>query len=249
MPPIFRKRNGRITDEQPCIAQIWAAFLLSGLAVTTPICGQALAETPVVIRDPARDPHSAAIAEASARFVIPEHWIRAVMQAESAGDARAVSHAGAMGLMQVMPGTWSVLREDHGLGADPFDPRDNILAGTAYLRAMLDRYGTVGGMLAAYNAGPGRYDSYLSEGRPLPAETRAYVAMLAPRLDGTAPLPSRATVADWREAALFTDRSAAHPPRNGGNPDAGRPSLEAGSAAPDPGIFVARPGAEARPWP
>ena len=229
------------------MAQLCAAFLLSGLAVTTPTSGPVFAEIPAVIRDPARDLHAAAIAEASNRFTIPEHWIRAVMQAESAGDPRAVSHAGAMGLMQVMPGTWTVLRQDHGLGADPFDPRDNILAGTAYLRAMLDRYGTVGGMLAAYNAGPGRYDAYLSEGRPLPAETRAYVAMLATRLDGTVPLPNRATVADWREAALFTDRSAERPQRNAGNPDAGRPSLEAGSAAPDPGIFVTRPGAETRP--
>ena len=247
MALISSKRSSRITVERPRIAQVYAIFLLSGLAVTTPTTGPAVAETPVVIRDPVRDSHAAAIAEASARFAIPEHWIRAVMQAESAGDPHAVSHAGAMGLMQVMPETWSVLREDHGLGADPFDPPDNILAGTAYLRAMLDRYGTVGGMLAAYNAGPSRYDAYLSEGRRLPAETRAYVALLAPRLDGTAPLRNGATVADWREAVLFTDRSAAHPQRNGGNPDAGRPSLEAGSAAPDPGIFVARPGVETRP--
>ncbi len=247
MPPIFRKRNGRITVERPCIAQIWAAFLLPGLAVTTPTSGPAVAETPIVIRDPVRDPYAAAIADASARFAIPEHWIRAVMQAESAGDPHAVSHAGAMGLMQVMPGTWTVLREDHGLGDDPFDPHDNIAAGAAYLRAMLDRYGTVGGMLVAYNAGPGRYEEYLAEGRPLPAETRAYVAMLAPRLDGTVPLPSRATVADWREAALFTDRSAAHPPQNGGRPDAERTTREAAPAPANHGIFVARPGAETRP--
>lgn len=244
MALIRSKRSNRITVERPCIAQIWAAFLLSGLAVTTPTSGPALAEIPVVIRDPARDPHAAAIAEASVRFAIPEHWIRAVMQAESAGDARAVSHAGALGLMQVMPGTWTVLRQDHGLGANPFDPRDNILAGTAYLRAMLDRYGTVGGMLAAYNAGPGRYDAYLSEGRPLPAETRAYVAMLAPRLDGAAPLPNRATAADWREAVLFTDRSAAHPLQNGRSTDANRPARETGQVGPNPDIFIARPGAE-----
>ena len=247
MALISSKRSNRITVERPCIAQIWAAFLLSGLAVTTPISGPAAAETPAVIRDSMRDPYAAAIAEASVRFAIPEHWIRAVMQAESAGDPRAVSHAGAMGLMQVMPGTWAIMRQDNGLGADPFDPRDNILAGTAYLRAMLDRYGTVGGMLAAYNAGPGRYDEYLSEGRPLTAETRAYVAMLAPRLDGTAPLPNRATVADWREAALFTDRSAEHPQQNGSSPDAGRPARETGQVSANPSIFVARPGAETRP--
>lgn len=247
MALIRSQRSNRITVERPCIARIWAAFLLSGLAVTTPTSGPALAEIPVVIRDPARDPHAAAIAEASVRFAIPEHWIRAVMQAESAGDPRAVSHAGAMGLMQVMPGTWTVLRQDHGFGNDPFDPRDNILAGTAYLRAMLDRYGTVGGMLAAYNAGPGRYDAYLSDGRQLPAETRAYVAMLAPRLDGTAPLLAPKVVADWREAGLFSDRSAAHPLQNNRNLDAGRPARESVQVRSNPGIFVARPDAETRP--
>ena len=247
MSPISQKRGNRRTVDRPRIVHVFAAFLLSGLAATGPVSGQALVEAPTVLRDPMRDPYTAAIAEASARFAVPEHWIRAVMQVESAGDPRAVSHAGAMGLMQVMPGTWAVLRQDHGLGADPFDPRHNILAGTAYLRAMLDRYGTVGGMLAAYNAGPGRYDAYLSEGRPLPAETRAYVAMLAPRLDGTAPLPNRKIVADWLEAALFTDRSVAHPPQNGGSPDADRPARETGPAAPNPSIFVARPSVETRP--
>lgn len=247
MTLIFRKRSRGIAVERPRIVQICAVFLLSGLAATGPVSGQAPAEAPTVLSDPMRDPHAVAIAEASARFAIPEHWIRAVMQAESAGDPRAVSRAGAMGLMQVMPGTWAVLRQDHGLGADPFEARDNILAGTAYLRAMLDRYGSVGGMLAAYNAGPGRYDAYLSEGRPLPAETRAYVAMLAPRMDGTAPLPNRATVADWREAALFTDRSAEHPQQNGGSPDADRPPRETGPVGPNSGIFVVRPGVETRP--
>lgn len=247
MALISSKRRNFMAVEQPRIAKICAVFLLSGLAAAGPVSDPAFAEAQTVQRDPMRDPHAAAIAEASARFAIPEHWIRAVMQTESAGDPRAVSRAGAMGLMQVMPGTWAVLRQDHGLGLDPFDPRDNILAGTAYMRAMLDHYGTVGGMLAAYNAGPGRYDEYLTEGRPLPAETRAYVALLAPRLDGTALLPSRATVADWREAALFTDRSAAHPLQNGGSPDEDRTPRETGPAAPNPGIFIARPGAEARP--
>lgn len=247
MSPISRKLSKWITVERPRIVQICAAFLLSGLAATGPVSAPALAESPTVLSDPMRDPYTAAIAEASARFAIPEHWIRAVMQVESAGDPGAVSRAGAMGLMQVMPGTWAVLRQDHGLGTDPLDPRNNILAGTAYLRAMLDRYGSVGGMLAAYNAGPGRYDAYLSEGRPLPAETRTYVAMLAPSLNGTAPPPNRATVADWREAALFTDGSAEHPQQNGGNPDADRTSRETGPVGPNPGIFVVRPGVETRP--
>ena len=101
-------------------------------------------------------PHAAFIAEASQRFSIPEHWIRAVLGVESAGDVRAISSAGAMGLMQVMPDTWAGLRVRYRLGRNPYDPRDNILAGTAYLREMWDRYGNVAAMLAAYNAGPGR---------------------------------------------------------------------------------------------
>jgi hypothetical protein len=130
--------------------------------------------------------HAAEIASASQRFGIPETWIRAVMRAESAGDRHAVSHRGAMGLMQVMPATWAGLRAQHGLGADPFVPQDNILAGTAYLREMLDRFGSVPLMLAAYNAGPRRVEAHLATGQPLPAETRAYVATLAPLLTGDA---------------------------------------------------------------
>src|SRR3546814_17844195 len=94
------------------------------------------------------------------------------MRVESRGDVRAVSPKGAMGLMQLMPDTWASLRVRLGLGANPYDPRDNILAGAAYLREMHDRYGSPG-FLAAYNAGPGRYEEALA-GRPLPAETRAY---------------------------------------------------------------------------
>uniref|UniRef100_UPI0040577ADC lytic transglycosylase domain-containing protein n=1 Tax=Rhodophyticola porphyridii TaxID=1852017 RepID=UPI0040577ADC len=149
------------------------------------------------------------IAEAAQRFRIPERWIRAVMQVESAGHVRAVSSAGAMGLMQIMPDTWADLRMRHRLGRDPFDPRDNILGGTAYLREMYDRFGSPG-FLAAYNAGPGRYEEHLATGRMLPRETRAYMAMLLPML-GLAPLDGNTTVApappDWREAPLFVERS------------------------------------------
>lgn len=132
-----------------------------------------------------RDPYGRYIAEAAQRFAIPERWIREVMRVESAGRPRAVSRAGAMGLMQIMPGTWAELRRAHGLGADPFRPRDNILAGAAYLRQMHDRYRSVHLMLAAYNAGPGRTDQHVRAGRRLPAETRAYIAALAPALNGT----------------------------------------------------------------
>ena len=122
------------------------------------------------------------IAEASLRFAIPERWITAVIEQESGGDPAVVSIKGARGLMQLMPGTWDGLRSRHHLGRDPFDPRANILAGTAYLRAMLDHYGTVVGMLAAYNAGPTRVDELRSGGRPLPLETRSYVTLVLERI-------------------------------------------------------------------
>src|SRR3546814_10577379 len=95
-------------------------------------------------RPPRVDSYAAFVAEAAQRFGIPEAWIRAVMRVESRGDVRAVSPKGAMGLMQLMPDTWANLRVRLGLGANPYDPRDNILAGAAYLREMHDRYGSPG---------------------------------------------------------------------------------------------------------
>jgi hypothetical protein len=186
-------------------------LLLSGLSLAALDAGQASAQPTPTGRHEVGDPIAAHIAEAAQRFGIPEHWIVAVLRAESAGNTRAVSSAGAQGLMQVMPATWDELRVRHRLGSDPFDPRDNILAGAAYLREMYDRYGTIPGMLAAYNAGPDRYDEHLASGRPLPAETRAYVDLLAPALVATAPSLGTPAVPspppDWREAPLFVPRS------------------------------------------
>ena len=130
---------------------------------------------------PPEDPWGPYVREASSRFGMPDPWIRAVMRQESAGREDAVSGAGAMGLMQVMPATYDELRQRHGLGDDPFDPHENMLAGTAYLRDMYNRFGAPG-FLAAYNAGPNRLDSYLTGGNPLPDETINYVAAITPRL-------------------------------------------------------------------
>jgi soluble lytic murein transglycosylase-like protein len=136
--------------------------------------GHGSAGPPVPASEAARVDIAAHVREASRRFGIPEHWIYAVIRAESAGRLRAVSPAGAIGLMQLMPGTWARQRARFALGGDPFDPRDNILAGTSYLREMYDRYG-VQGFLAAYNAGPGRYEDWLARKRSLPLETRRYM--------------------------------------------------------------------------
>jgi hypothetical protein len=128
------------------------------------------------------DPFAAFVEEASRRFGVPVHWIRAVIDVESAGDVPVRSPKGAMGLMQIMPETWTELRLRYDLGADPYDPHDNILAGTAYVRELRDRYGSPG-FLAAYNAGPVRYEEHLA-GRPLPAETQAYLQKLTPVIGG-----------------------------------------------------------------
>ncbi|MBU2653120.1 lytic transglycosylase domain-containing protein [Acidomonas methanolica] len=187
-----------------------AVLLLAGALSVCTGSGVVVAQSASVVRPVAVDPYAAHITEASQRFGIPEHWIRAVVRAESAGDVRSVSSAGAIGLMQVMPDTWAGLRVRYRLGRDPWQPRDNILAGTAYMRELWDRYGNVVAMLAAYNAGPGRYDEHRSTGRPLPAETRAYVAALAPILGGAAasdaPAQRAAPPPDWREAPLFIVR-------------------------------------------
>ena len=135
------------------------------------------------------------IAEASARFGVPAAWIERVMRAESAGRTELggrpiTSRAGAMGLMQLMPATWATMRAQLALGADPHDPRDNILAGTLYLRQMYDRFGYPG-LFAAYNAGPGRYADHLATGRPLPAETRAYLVTVAGVAPSALTVPAR----------------------------------------------------------
>jgi hypothetical protein len=151
------------------------------------------------------DPFAVWIAEASRRFDIPASWIRDVMRIESGGDARAVSPKRALGLMQLMPETWDYLRLRYGLGSDPFDPRDNILAGAAYLRELHDRFGDPG-FLAAYNAGPARYEAFLATGRALPDETRAYIGTLASLKagGGAATHPAVASEApSWSAAPLF----------------------------------------------
>lgn len=151
------------------------------------------------------DPFADFVEEASIRFSVPVHWIRSVIGAESAGDVRAKSPKGAMGLMQIMPDTWTDLRLRYGLGNDPYDARDNILAGTAYLRELHDQYGSPG-FLAAYNAGPARYAEHLA-GRPLPAETRAYLEKLVPVIGSEIAASSAVTSLRLPAGALFVVRS------------------------------------------
>jgi hypothetical protein len=142
---------------------------------------------------PPGDPWGPYIVEASHRFDVPDVWIREVMHVESAGyEFRATgelttSSAGAMGLMQLMPETYDAMRMRNNLGTDAYEPHDNILAGTAYLREMYDAFGAPA-FLAAYNAGPQRLQDYLVRNKPLPDETRRYVRLIGPRIAGIWPV-------------------------------------------------------------
>ncbi|RUW87301.1 lytic transglycosylase domain-containing protein [Mesorhizobium sp. M8A.F.Ca.ET.059.01.1.1] len=160
-------------------------LLILGMVSLAPCaCSAATGAEPIVISQrPQLQRWQQFVAEASRRFGVPQAWIYAVMDAESRGQTMLngrpiTSRVGAVGLMQLMPGTYEELRVEHALGRDPHDPRDNILAGTAYLRAMFDRFGFPG-LFAAYNAGPDRYEAHLASGKPLPKETVWYLAKLS----------------------------------------------------------------------
>jgi soluble lytic murein transglycosylase-like protein len=227
---------------------VFLAFaVVIGVALDRGACAQS-AEGPQIASSATDVPFTAFIAEASQRFGIPAAWIRAVMRAESFGDMRAISPKGAIGLMQITPETWAELRERYHLGADPFDAHDNIVAGAAYLRELRDRYG-IPGFLAAYNAGPARWEDHLATGRPLPAETRTYLARLAPLVGNGA--GDDAVVASimrsWTEASLFPSRlgGSMKGHQAASNPQPSRPTNEqsvkdwTGLAPQSDGLFVA----------
>ncbi|WP_455153250.1 lytic transglycosylase domain-containing protein [Bradyrhizobium cenepequi] len=239
--------------------------LLSSIMATLIACGMIVATASSAAADPpptrrvatigTSDPWAAHIAEAAKRFAIPERWVRAVMAVESTGDQAARSPKGAMGLMQIMPKTWDELRARHGLGNDPWQPRDNILAGAAYLREMHDRYGSIAAMLAAYNAGPKRYDAHLASGRALPTETVEYAAKIAPMIDGKVSvmrLVGMASRASWSRGPIFVGRSSVHSDdgSEAADPPSGRPSSApaivdlSALVPPSDGIFVRKPHAD-----
>ena len=143
--------------------RLWRDFVVCVL------CGSALfAPASVSAQTRARGfPYGDVVAEAAVRHGVDPLLVHAVIAVESGHRANARSSAGASGLMQLMPGTARAL----GV-SDPFDPRQNVDAGVAYLRRLADEFGTVLA-LAAYNAGPGAVRRH--GGIPPVAETRAYV--------------------------------------------------------------------------
>lgn len=117
------------------------------------------------------------ISSAASRHGLPPRLIESVIGQESAGHPCAVSRAGAMGLMQLMPET------AHALGVlDPFDPAQNIDGGTRFLKSLLERFGDLGLALGAYNAGPGAVEAH--GGLPPFRETRNYVSEVLRRMWG-----------------------------------------------------------------
>jgi hypothetical protein len=196
------------SHKSPSVSRRWQSL---GLCVGLLALLSACAESPPVVVDqsqeavqyqaraarhyappgPPSDPWGPYILEAAGRFDVPEAWVRAVMRVESGGrlyeyGRLITSPVGAMGLMQVMPETYDGLRQRYSLNDDAYDPYNNILAGTAYIREMYDLYGSPA-FLAAYNAGPARLEDYLNNRRGLPDETRHYVAKAGPNVIGIYP--------------------------------------------------------------
>ena len=163
-------------------------------------------------------PWESAIREAVDRSGIPFAWIEAIIDAESAGCAvtngkPTTSRAGAMGLMQLMPATWAEYRSRLELGDDPFDAQDNIMAGAAYLRDLFERFGAEG-FLAAYQAGPERYEESIRDGRPLPRETLDYIARVQRDIDRIDRRSSHvASPAAPRASSIFVTLTTSHPAR------------------------------------
>ena len=185
------------------------AQLLCLIAAPIPVAPSARAQT--AARPPSIDRFAKFIEEASARFAVPARWIRAVMQVESAGDEHAISSRGAMGLMQLMPGTWVELSVRYGLGLDP------LIRATTFWRAPgISRRCTIASDRQASLRPTTRVrrgiEQHLATGQPLPPETMAYVAAVTPLLadeQGEQRGIRIRRAVPWREAPLFVDRADA----------------------------------------
>jgi soluble lytic murein transglycosylase-like protein len=142
-----------------------------------PAASASVPETTAVPLPPAKVLTPLELADAAAdKYGLPRALVRSVMAAESAGRPGAVSPKGAIGLMQLMPGT------AQQLGADPYDPAQNVDAGTRYLRDLLEKYdGYLWHALAAYNAGPGAVEKY--RGVPPYAETVRYIGTIQRKME------------------------------------------------------------------
>lgn len=147
----------------------------SSRGAPTSISGVVITETQ--FRLPPEVAFNGLIHEAATRYSVNPDLVRAVVRAESAFDPLAVSRVGAQGLMQLMP----ALSRQLGV-TDPFDPRQNVMAGTRYLAQLLDvHHGNIELALASYNAGPGNVDRY--NGVPPFRETLQYIRTITDSLN------------------------------------------------------------------
>jgi soluble lytic murein transglycosylase-like protein len=153
------------------------------------------------------------IVENATQHSLHPDFVRAVIQAESAFNPRALSVKGAMGLMQLMPGTAAQYRVTNA-----YDPAQNIRAGVAYLKSLLTRFGDdVSLALAAYNAGPGAVEKY---GRAVPPykETRNYVSKIRANAGAAATVESpkrilrTIEIVNGREVVRYSDKTRSTPP-------------------------------------
>lgn len=151
-----------------------SAVATSNVPIVTPL---GIISTATEFRLPPEFAFNDLIREAAQKYHVREDLVRGVVQAESAFDQFAVSSVGAQGLMQLMP----ALSKELGV-TDPFDPRQNIMAGTRYLAQLLEMHnGNIPLALASYNAGPGAVDRY--NGIPPFRETRQYVKQITSGLN------------------------------------------------------------------
>ncbi|MFT9257013.1 MAG: transglycosylase SLT domain-containing protein [Acetobacter sp.] len=182
-PPFSRTARPRTGGQR-----LRAGLALGALAILAACAGPVHSYRPP---GSALNPWGPYIREASQRFSIPQGWIRAVMWQESGGHQYIHGHLtrsvhGAVGLMQVKPDTYHELARRYGLGSDPYDPHDNIMAGSGYIRELYDRFGSPD-FLAAYSCGPQCMANYRAGSGSLPGYARSYLAAVSPHLNDPVP--------------------------------------------------------------
>ncbi|MFT8657290.1 MAG: lytic transglycosylase domain-containing protein [Acetobacter papayae] len=173
-------------------ARLWARlFILAALATLSACAGPRRTYAPPVSSDNALNQWTPYVQEASRRFTIPQAWIRAIMRQESGGHQYLHGHLtrsihGAVGLMQIKPDTYAELAGRYHLGSDPYDPHDNIMAGSGYIHELYNRFGSPD-FAGAYSCGPQCMSNHRTRGTPLPSYAVAYLAAVSPHLNDPVP--------------------------------------------------------------